>query len=203
MVYFLEAKLPSASNRTVSNSLEAETPRINRSFPSLLSIFLSLNEIMNLKTLNRHDLIAIENPSFKKLKSHSTCLSESRVCFSSRHRHRKYQGLSGIRILLDNRCNRLITACISPSQEIVGEESGVAAENAEIEELEEATEVVESKREEFVGNDSLWNQVVEIVKFSGPAVGLWICGPLMSLIDTVVIGQGSAIELAALGNTLL
>ncbi|XP_052193099.1 protein DETOXIFICATION 46, chloroplastic-like isoform X2 [Diospyros lotus] len=154
---------------------------------------------MNLKTLNRHDLIAIENPSFKKLKSHSTCLSKSRVCFSSGHRHRKYQGLSGIRILFDNRCSRLITACISPSQEIVGEESEVSAENAENVASVSATEVVESKREEFVGNGSLWNQIVEIVKFSGPAVGLWICGPLMSLIDTVVIGQGSAIELAALG----
>lgn len=41
--------------------------------------------------------------------------------------------------------------------------------------------------------------MVEIVKFSGPATALWICGPLMSLIDTAVIGQGSSIELAALG----
>ncbi|KAJ6766015.1 PROTEIN DETOXIFICATION [Salix purpurea] len=35
--------------------------------------------------------------------------------------------------------------------------------------------------------------------FSGPATGLWICGPLMSLISTAVIGQGSSTELAALG----
>lgn len=35
--------------------------------------------------------------------------------------------------------------------------------------------------------------------FAGPATGLWICGPLMSLIDTIVIGQGSSIQLAALG----
>jgi hypothetical protein len=28
----------------------------------------------------------------------------------------------------------------------------------------------------------------------------WICGPLMSLIDTAVIGQGSSIELATLGT---
>ncbi|RVW93332.1 Protein detoxification 47, chloroplastic [Vitis vinifera] len=35
--------------------------------------------------------------------------------------------------------------------------------------------------------------------FTGPATGLWICGPLMSLIDTAVIGQGSSVELAALG----
>ncbi|CAI0378240.1 unnamed protein product [Linum tenue] len=34
--------------------------------------------------------------------------------------------------------------------------------------------------------------------FTGPATGLWLCGPLMSLIDTVVIGQGSSLELAAL-----
>ncbi|KAH9605356.1 hypothetical protein KSS87_000155 [Heliosperma pusillum] len=46
---------------------------------------------------------------------------------------------------------------------------------------------------------SIWDQMIEIIKFSGPATGLWVCGPLMSLIDTAVIGQGSSIELAALG----
>jgi Na+-driven multidrug efflux pump len=40
----------------------------------------------------------------------------------------------------------------------------------------------------------------EIAMFTGPATGLWLCGPLMSLIDTVVIGQGSTLELAALGT---
>lgn len=60
-------------------------------------------------------------------------------------------------------------------------------------------EVVSSKREELE-NQSIWKQMKEIVMFSGPATGLWICAPLMSLIDTAVIGQGSSIELAALGN---
>nr|XP_004292424.2 PREDICTED: MATE efflux family protein 4, chloroplastic-like [Fragaria vesca subsp. vesca] len=46
---------------------------------------------------------------------------------------------------------------------------------------------------------SIWDQMKEIAMFTGPATGLWLCGPLMSLIDTVVIGQGSTIELAALG----
>ncbi|GAV89706.1 LOW QUALITY PROTEIN: hypothetical protein CFOL_v3_33120 [Cephalotus follicularis] len=50
-----------------------------------------------------------------------------------------------------------------------------------------------------MGNQSLWNQMKEIVEFTGPARGMWICGPLMSLIDTAVIGQGSSIELTALG----
>ncbi|KAM7264382.1 hypothetical protein ACFE04_002065 [Oxalis oulophora] len=47
-------------------------------------------------------------------------------------------------------------------------------------------------------NESLWSEIKEIVKFTGPATGLWICGPLMSLIDTAVIGQRSSIQLAAL-----
>eukprot|EP00268_Persea_americana_P050532 TRINITY_DN5498_c0_g2_i1.p1 TRINITY_DN5498_c0_g2~~TRINITY_DN5498_c0_g2_i1.p1 ORF type:complete len:557 (-),score=78.18 TRINITY_DN5498_c0_g2_i1:285-1784(-) len=46
---------------------------------------------------------------------------------------------------------------------------------------------------------SIWGQVKEIVRFAGPATGLWVCAPLMSLIDTAVIGQGSSLELAALG----
>ncbi|KAI4318337.1 hypothetical protein MLD38_032059 [Melastoma candidum] len=45
---------------------------------------------------------------------------------------------------------------------------------------------------------SLWHQMKEIVVFAGPATGLWICGPLMSLIDTAFIGQGSSLEVAAL-----
>uniref|UniRef100_A0A0D9VBI9 Protein DETOXIFICATION n=1 Tax=Leersia perrieri TaxID=77586 RepID=A0A0D9VBI9_9ORYZ len=45
----------------------------------------------------------------------------------------------------------------------------------------------------------LWEQVRDIVVFAGPALGLWICGPLMSLIDTMVIGQTSSLQLAALG----
>lgn len=61
--------------------------------------------------------------------------------------------------------------------------------------------VVESSVGEFSANENIWNQMVEIIKFSGPAVGLWLCGPLMSLIDTAVVGQGSSIELAALVRT--
>lgn len=56
-----------------------------------------------------------------------------------------------------------------------------------------------------VGDDAaagagIWEQVRDIVVFAGPALGLWICGPLMSLIDTMVIGQTSALQLAALGS---
>lgn len=40
--------------------------------------------------------------------------------------------------------------------------------------------------------------------FAGPALVIWFSSPLMSLIDTAVIGRGSSLELAALGkNTKL
>ncbi|XP_027087739.1 protein DETOXIFICATION 46, chloroplastic isoform X1 [Coffea arabica] len=64
---------------------------------------------------------------------------------------------------------------------------------------EEIVAVESDQREEFSADENLWNQMVEVVNFSGPAVGLWLCGPLMSLIDTAIIGQGSSVELAALG----
>lgn len=58
----------------------------------------------------------------------------------------------------------------------------------------------ESEKREELAEQSMWNQMKEIVKFTGPAMGLWLCDPLMSLIDTAVVGQGSSTELAALGT---
>lgn len=49
----------------------------------------------------------------------------------------------------------------------------------------------------------IWQQVKDIVAFAAPAAGLWICSPMMSLIDTAVVGQSSSVELAALGNWIL
>ncbi|KAF3790979.1 DETOXIFICATION 46 protein [Nymphaea thermarum] len=49
----------------------------------------------------------------------------------------------------------------------------------------------------------IWQQVKDIVAFAAPAAGLWICGPMMSLIDTAVVGQSSSLELAALGLGML
>lgn len=64
------------------------------------------------------------------------------------------------------------------------------------------TEEEEEKKSRGLVKESVWEQMKEIVKFTGPAMGMWVCGPLMSLIDTVVIGQGSSVELAALGTLL-
>lgn len=95
---------------------------------------------------------------------------------------------------------RFITTCISSSQEFASEndisDTSVSL-SAEKEEEEKAVEV----KTEGLADQSIWNQIKEIMKFTGPATGLWICGPLMSLIDTAVIGQGSSLELAALGTS--
>ncbi|KAL3621288.1 Protein DETOXIFICATION 46, chloroplastic [Castilleja foliolosa] len=96
-----------------------------------------------------------------------------------------------------------IPNCISPSREIAESFAEIPSSEEEnetvIDKLQLLEEISEKNVEEISENESLWSQMVEISKFSGPAVGLWICGPLMSLIDTAVIGQGSSIELAALG----
>ena len=39
-----------------------------------------------------------------------------------------------------------------------------------------------------------------VLSFAGPALVIWFSSPLMSLIDTAVIGRGSSLELAALGR---
>lgn len=86
--------------------------------------------------------------------------------------------------------NRFIRNCSIPSQEIVvngGSGNGPVSP---------ATEEV---KKDDLANQSIWGQMKEMVMFTGPAAGLWLCGPLMSLIDTAVIGQGSSLELAALG----
>ncbi|XP_038710965.1 protein DETOXIFICATION 46, chloroplastic-like [Tripterygium wilfordii] len=96
--------------------------------------------------------------------------------------------------------------CGSPSHELVSDNREIAIESDGTVELislikegaHEEEEILEVKPNELA-NKSIWNQVKEIMMFTGPATGLWMCGPLMSLIDTAVVGQGSSIELAALG----
>ncbi|XP_075672987.1 protein DETOXIFICATION 46, chloroplastic-like [Castanea sativa] len=92
--------------------------------------------------------------------------------------------------------NRIVTAsCISNNREPIDNNNNGPRE---IENGSDIASVSEIKVSEM-GSQSIWQQMKEIVMFTGPATGLWICGPLMSLIDTAVIGQGSSIELAALG----
>lgn len=103
-----------------------------------------------------------------------------------------------------------ISNCIPPSNEVaksIARISPIEEEKDEnvcvVKKTQFSEGISENSRDELSENDSLWIQMMEIAKFSGPAVGLWVCGPLMSLIDTAVIGQSSSIELAALGSIII
>jgi len=89
-----------------------------------------------------------------------------------------------------NRRFEFLTACSVQNYDAIDESEEKVQINNGSDEEEEVKELVEQ---------SIWIQMKEIVLFTGPAIGLWLCGPLMSLIDTAVVGQGSSIELAALG----
>lgn len=56
-----------------------------------------------------------------------------------------------------------------------------------------------SNQEVELENKGLLQQIREIIMFAGPALGIWLSGPIMSLIDTAVVGNSSSLELAALG----
>ncbi|PPD99098.1 hypothetical protein GOBAR_DD03827 [Gossypium barbadense] len=92
--------------------------------------------------------------------------------------------------------HRFIKNCIVSSQELSHFDTEITAQNGG---FSLCDRVNEGEDDKMLGTQNLWSQIKEIMKFTGPATGLWICGPLMSLIDTAVIGQGSSIELAALG----
>ncbi|KAH1099071.1 hypothetical protein J1N35_015992 [Gossypium stocksii] len=92
--------------------------------------------------------------------------------------------------------HRFIKNCIVSSHELSHLDTEITAQNGG---FPLCDRVNEGEDDKMLGTQSLWSQIKEIVMFTGPATGLWICGPLMSLIDTAVIGQGSSIELAALG----
>ncbi|PIA55955.1 hypothetical protein AQUCO_00700340v1 [Aquilegia coerulea] len=130
--------------------------------------------------------------------SSSSSLTISRVLFSSRTNH-------------PSRITK--TFCISPIDQNLNSITHEVDDNDSDTDLIKTIQVVEEEEEkgggfeknvasgkkEFSGNESIFKQIKEILLFTGPAVGLWICGPLTSLVDTAVIGQGSSLELAALG----
>ncbi|KAJ7978516.1 Protein DETOXIFICATION [Quillaja saponaria] len=80
-----------------------------------------------------------------------------------------------------------------PNKKFIGNKIEIASEN------EEENVYKFKEKKELSTNQSIWDQMKKILMFSGPATGIWVSGPLMSLIDTAIIGQGSSIELAALG----
>ena len=150
---------------------------------------------MQFKTLTSHNTPLFQNPTFfffnKRSKPQPPPSHFPISLFSS--------NLSLISTPKKRFRNRIVTAsCISSNNKelISNDNSGPEIDIVSVSGEEEEEE--EEKVSEL-GSENIWKQMKEIVMFTGPATALWICGPLMSVIDTAVIGQGSSIELAALG----
>ncbi|KAK9108949.1 hypothetical protein Sjap_017009 [Stephania japonica] len=148
---------------------------------------------MDAKTLARIPLLSNPNSHHR---NHLFKSSHSPVSLSSRR---------------PNRNRKLKRHCISPLEQNLdpkpdwisisndGDSGGGEEEDGIVSTSASSVDDLVANANQSVASESIWKQIKEIALFAGPAVGLWICGPLMSLIDTAVIGQGSSIELAALG----
>ena len=168
---------------------------------------------MPFEALSHASHFHLQNPNLRRFSPPSTSFANT-----SDTRFRNSPAPPRLRISPAANCrrHRLTTLCKNFGQEVPGDIHDFDSENGANGALvssfrgedvgggegeEEAEEVaVGSKRKEFAAAQSIFNQMKEIVMFSGPATALWICGPLMSLMDTAMIGRGSSLELAALGN---
>ncbi|KAJ7526962.1 hypothetical protein O6H91_16G029200 [Diphasiastrum complanatum] len=93
-----------------------------------------------------------------------------------------------------------------PTEEATSVEGGPVVNGQREEEVSLREENVDTSRVAFSdqepqhdGGKNILEQMREIFVFAGPALGIWLSGPIMSLIDTSVIGISSSLELAALG----
>ncbi|XP_062076880.1 protein DETOXIFICATION 46, chloroplastic-like [Humulus lupulus] len=137
--------------------------------------------------------VSFQNPSLlpNPLRPRSQ-LSSTFFNPNNRHFGNKSSALCLPSFRFSSRRSRILTGCIAAGgREISDDDDRNCGEGAVVENVDVSGE--------GLLNQGMWDQIKEIAMFTGPAVGLWICGPLMSLIDTVVIGQGSSLELAALG----
>ncbi|KAL9333302.1 hypothetical protein Peur_073441 [Populus x canadensis] len=151
---------------------------------------------MQIKTLIHSSTIPFQNPNFKKHPQPSILLKNPSI-----HLLQSPKVPAKLNILTPrNHLYGLKANLCSQSQELFDTNNEIEGENdSKTGSILEEEEIEVDMNREGLENQSLWSQIKEIVLFTGPATGLWLCGPLMSLIDTVVIGQGSYIELAALG----
>ncbi|KAI3860627.1 hypothetical protein MKW98_017262 [Papaver atlanticum] len=164
---------------------------------------------MEIKTLNLSTHFPFRNPNNRRF---YPC-SSSAIVAHSPHSLPLPQ-LSHIPSILTSssfKANRRFRiSCITPiDQNLIEtpnnliEEDSIVSTSSQVEVESDSSQGIISSVKEGINveivNDSIWKQIKEIALFAGPAAGLWICGPLMSLIDTAIIGQGSSLELAALG----
>ncbi len=91
----------------------------------------------------------------------------------------------------------------SQEEEEDEDEAYVSTSSTGQQEQQQQQQLVHVRVQELVPGKSMLAQMWDIIVFAGPALGIWLSGPIMSLIDTSVIGQSSSLELAALGKILI
>ncbi|GAV62378.1 MatE domain-containing protein, partial [Cephalotus follicularis] len=171
---------------------------------SLSSLSQNKNKKMQIKALIHHSQTPLKTHQYLKN------VTKPSLPLKPQHNFRFLHSVSLPNLGISppkNHTNRFVTARIGSSHELETEigNDGIGDDDsgyrAALDGLSVKEEKVghESKREGLMANRSIWNQMKEVMMFSGPATGLWICAPLMSLISTAMIGQGSSTELAALG----
>lgn len=89
----------------------------------------------------------------------------------------------------------------SQEQFAEGEEEPLPVASALL--VKEVADALKSAEKETEVDKTLFEQLKDIFVFAGPALGIWLSGPIMGIIDTAVIGQSSSLELAALGKSAL
>ncbi|KAI9128350.1 hypothetical protein K1719_001343 [Acacia pycnantha] len=148
---------------------------------------------MQFKSLSLPSPIPLRNPNFRRFSQSSLHFNFSGFPLSFRSSPLQIRNCKLLRSLIKNgdgvsgRNPEGRSKCNCSSESVSWSEDE-----------EEAVDVGVSKSQALT-NQSILSQIKEIIMFSGPATGLWICAPLMSLISTAIVGRGSSTELAALG----
>ncbi len=91
---------------------------------------------------------------------------------------------------------------LESQEEEEDEDEAYASTSSTGQQQQQQQQLVHVRVQELVPGKSMVAQMWDIIVFAGPALGIWLSGPIMSLIDTSVIGQSSSLELAALGKIL-
>ncbi|XP_054785653.1 protein DETOXIFICATION 46, chloroplastic-like isoform X2 [Prosopis cineraria] len=148
---------------------------------------------MQLKSLSLPSPISLRNPNFRRFSQPSLHFNSSGFPLSFRISPLKSRHCSLLRSFIRNDYG------VSGSNSEARSKCNCSSESVSWSEDEQGAVEFGTSKGQALTNQSILSQIKEIIMFSGPATGLWICAPLMSLISTAVVGRGSSTELAALG----
>ncbi|XP_057861648.1 protein DETOXIFICATION 46, chloroplastic isoform X1 [Cryptomeria japonica] len=147
----------------------------------------------------QHVLLTMRNESWNhRMQSRESSTHFRTSCFGSESGQNIIDNCFELNVEIVERCDVDIEKF---KENVSGGNGRIVSQEEEIEKLSESATngVLEGGLKFMDTSQSMWQQMKDVVMFAGPALGIWLCGPLLSLIDTAVIGQSSSLELAAMG----